>query len=143
MVLTAVLTDGHFSHRSPSLRKISCRGKHWREVAPDSSLNIAEGRKIYRDVVAQLALPPVPAGIHTPLEGGEPLRRRRPLSTPQHVVSRLVEVQVPGFERIDVSAVEQLVEVVQIPALKPLGDAADLFCRHVAEAVTLDAGVLG
>jgi hypothetical protein len=36
---------------------------------------------------------------------------------------------VPGFERIDVSAVEQLVEVVQIPALKPLGNAAVLLPR--------------
>ena len=91
---------GVFSARSPSLCKISRRGKHRREMAPTSSLSVAEGRKIYRDVVAQFAFPPVPVGIHAPLEGGELLRRRRPLSTPQHVVSRLVEVQVPGLERI-------------------------------------------
>ena len=96
-------------------------------MAPASSLNVAEGRKIHRDVVAKFALPPVPVGVHAPLEGGEPLRRRRPLSTPQHVVSGFVEIQVPGFERIDVSAVEQLVEVVQVSTLKLLGNAADLF----------------
>lgn len=36
----------------------------------------------------------------------------------------VVELQV-GLERIDVSAAEQLVEDVQIPAPEPLGDAAD------------------
>jgi hypothetical protein len=47
MVLTAVLTGGHFGQRLPSLCKITRSGKHWREMAPASSLNVAEGRKIY------------------------------------------------------------------------------------------------
>jgi hypothetical protein len=35
------------------------------------------------------------------------------------------------------------VEVVQISTLKPLGDAADLLGRDIAEAIALDASVLG
>jgi len=46
------------------------------------------------------------------------------------VVLRLAQVEVPGFQGINVAVVEQFVNVVQVAHCKALGNASNLLRRY-------------
>ena len=125
-----------------SLRECAGRGKHQREMTPAAPLDVAEGWRVQAEVVAQLPAPAIPVGAESPVEGGGPFPGRGALTVMGVIIRSLAKIQISDFECTNVAARQKLMEVVELAALKTLGEAGQLRRVDLVQRVAFEASTI-